>query len=90
MTVAGVGSVSFSTIAFDFLSLVNPPAIDRVSPLSGPVAGGTLVHITGARFGSNATVVFVERDVGLVPTGVVAECTWRGEALGLSLDTDLW
>lgn len=36
------------------------PAITNVSPVSGPVAGGTSLTITGTNFASGATVAFVE------------------------------
>ena len=65
-------------VDFDFLQLVQPPRIISMTPLHGPVRGGTALVLTGAQFGNDATITFVERDRNNVATGVRTECAWRG------------
>jgi autotransporter-associated beta strand protein/predicted outer membrane repeat protein len=55
VTVTTVGGTSAASLA-DRFSYVAPPAVTGVSPTAGPLAGGTLVTITGSGF-SGATLV---------------------------------
>jgi hypothetical protein len=69
---------------YDYVDLIRPPVIKSVVPLTGPVAGGTNVTITGLQFGFNATVLFIAR--GGVSSAVAAgECLWRNVP-GMSCD----
>jgi hypothetical protein len=47
VSVSGVSSLA--TTLFDFNNLLKPPRIVSVLPLSGPVAGGTVVEIIGVQ-----------------------------------------
>lgn len=47
------GQISTETVQYTYNS---PPTITNVTPTSGPVAGGTVVTITGTQFVSGATV----------------------------------
>lgn len=70
---------------FDYHVTAASHVVASVSPLSGPVTGGTGVTILGSKLSSNATILFVERDGSGSVTGFREECTWRGlPALGSS------
>ncbi len=75
MTIAGRSLAH--AIPYEFQALIQPPAITLVSPLTGPVLGGTLVTLHGTLFAFNATVLFVERDGSGDLTGRRSECAWR-------------
>jgi hypothetical protein len=62
---------------YDFHKAVNGPDVRAVSPLVGPLAGGTLVVLSGTRLSTNATVMFVERSLSGALTGLQRECGWR-------------
>ena len=85
MTVAGQSSVG---TPYDFVGLVQPPLIGSVNPMTGPLAGGTLVTLQGSRFNFNATVLFQELDSTFRATGASAECEWRGRETDGAICTD--
>ena len=57
ITVTTVGGTS-AVVAADQYTYVNPPTVTAVSPLAGPIAGGTVVTLTGTNFVAPATVSF--------------------------------
>ena len=74
MSVAGQ-SITL-TQNYSFVDLIQPPVVTAVSPLSGPLAGGTLVTIVGTGYNSIAVVTFEELFVNGSVTGARAECVW--------------
>jgi hypothetical protein len=75
-TSAGLTSTSPGPF-YNYESLIQPPSVDMVEPLSGPTLGGTLVTIMGTQFAGDALVLFVERDATGALTGNSSVCTWR-------------
>lgn len=76
--VVTVASQSMSTpYPYDYHTTVTSHTVATVTPLSGPVAGGTVVTVLGTKFAGNATVTFVERDSAGSLTGLRSECVWR-------------
>ncbi len=55
---SGDSSEAFLKQAFTYVA---PPQINAVSPISGPVTGGTKITITGAHFGSKGVRVMLGR-----------------------------
>lgn len=58
VTVTNPGSSGYAVLANGFTFVTQPPAVSHLSPLSGPVAGGTTVTIHGTGFQNGATVTF--------------------------------
>ena len=78
VTVDGVASMNGTASEYEYLSLASPPAVHDVVPLTGPLAGGTVVVLTGSGFHGTASVFFNALDASGRPTGAQAECVWRG------------
>ena len=77
ITVASQTTVT-DNLAYNFLVLVRPAVIDKVTPLTGPLVGGTVVTITGSGFSSLADVSFVGYDSGSGEVvGPPVDCVWR-------------
>jgi hypothetical protein len=72
---AGVHTRSF--YHYDYVHLIERPEVKSVSPVTGPVAGGTVVTIAGQRFGFNATVMFVSWAAGSATPAGLGECRWQ-------------
>jgi hypothetical protein len=70
-TPAGTSSYSTSPV-FTYMPIV--PTISSISPVSGPITGGTSVQITGTGFFTGATVNFVKESAGTAvsPSVIVA------------------
>ncbi len=64
-----------------------PPALTSISPVIGPVGGGTSVTLTGANFKSGATVTFggVAGTNVVVVSGTVITVTAPSNALGAAM-----
>ena len=59
ITVVGPGGTSVVSSADRFTYLTSPaPAITRIGPVSGALAGGTIVYITGSGFFGTSSVTF--------------------------------
>jgi hypothetical protein len=69
---------SLTPYPYDYHTTAVSHVVATVSPLSGPVAGGTDVTIQGSKLSVNATVTFVERDWSGSMTGARRQCVWRG------------
>ncbi|MBE0611549.1 MAG: IPT/TIG domain-containing protein [Dehalococcoidia bacterium] len=61
-------ATSPATSADDFIYSAGVPIVQGISPRSGPIAGGTLVTITGTGFSGASSVLF--SDVTVAPTSV--------------------
>ena len=77
MTVDGLVSPAY---AYDYVDLLQPPVITSVSPLTGTLAGGTIVTIIGSGFKSSADVSFVPARAGGGASAAAPPlaCEWRG------------
>lgn len=60
---------------FSYLTLVSPPTIVWVAPLTGPTSGGTLVTLQGTQLACDAVIEFAEWTAGGVLTGVRSVCS---------------
>src|SRR5690348_9894155 len=58
LTFAGSVVFCFALIGSTAFAQTNTPGIDSISPSQGPVAGGTLVTITGSGFTADTTAKF--------------------------------
>jgi hypothetical protein len=76
VTIAGTSTRS--PFPYDYHVSIANHTVRDVTPLAGPVLGGTPVTIHGAKFRSNASVTFVELDGSGAPTGGRGQCVWRG------------
>jgi hypothetical protein len=73
-----VGGVAATTRPlYNFLQLAQSPVIASVTPLTGPVAGNTVVTIMGSKFGDDAVVVFSERNWAMGLTWNTTLCEWQ-------------
>ena len=79
MTVAGQSSdPSVHASSYVYNDLVKPPVIAAVSPVTGPVSGGTVVELVGSGFAGSAVIELAALDGALALTGVRSTCEWRG------------
>ena len=79
MTVAGQSSALSQR--YSFVDLIQPPVVTAISPLSGPLTGGTMVTVTGTGYNSIASVTFEELRGNGSATGARLECAWSPTAL---------
>ena len=77
VSVAGVVSSPARTPSYNFQSLIQPPVVSSVAPITGVVAGGTVVTIVGSGFNFDAVVMLVERNATFGLTGSESECDWK-------------
>ena len=76
VVVTVAGQVTVFSQNYSFVDLILPPVVTAVSPLSGPLSGGTAVTVIGVGFNSVAVVTFEELLTNGTATGVRYVCTW--------------
>ena len=87
VSVTVAGQPSQQPVLYDFLSLISPPVITGVQPLTGPLSGGSRVTIIGTNFNGVAVIKMLELDVSGHETGRSAVCEWQGVPGGMCNDT---